>query len=324
MHIAFARPTLDETGAGGGTDYLNGLIPALLALGHKVDVSESASKEFPAGAVPVVDGMLLPRMAERLEELAARDAVALIHHVGAAAGRDEAARPEVEAAERAMLPRFRRIIATSAPVASRLHSEFEVPAQAVPPGIGELPRTAPQAGDPAVLAVGVLTRRKGHDILVRAMSRLVDLPWTLTVAGDAGREPAFAAELAANIEELGLARRITLLADPDPQALQREWERASVFALATRWEGYAASVAEALRRGIPVVVTDGGAAGELVPPDAGAVCSVDDPATFSKCLRRLLFDRALRTDMAEAAWRAGQDLPGWQIQAQAFAAILRS
>ncbi|HYZ63248.1 MAG TPA: glycosyltransferase, partial [Acetobacteraceae bacterium] len=105
---------------------------------------------------------------------------------------------------------------------------------------------------------------------------------------------------------------------------QRLWKQASLFALATRWEGYPSAVMEALRRGIPVVVSDGGDAGAFVPPDAGAVCPKDDMATFGKCVRRVLFDRALHGDMAEAAWQAGQKLPGWAQRAQEFIAVLRS
>ena len=48
------------------------------------------------------------------------------------------------------------------------------------------------------------------------------------------------------------------------------WKRcgssADVFALATHWEGYGMAIAEALKRGLPVAVTDGGAAGKLVTP----------------------------------------------------------
>lgn len=322
MHIAFARPPLAETGGDNG--YIDGIAPALRELGHKVDVVEDASTEFAEGAVPVIEAMAMPRLATPMEELAGRDAVALVHHVAAGSGPDDPARPELKEVERAMLQRLRRVVATSGPVAARLQSEFGVAAQQVPPGVPDLPRNQPGTDAAVVLSVGVLTRRKGHDVLLRAMARLTDLPWTLAIAGGSGRDPAYAAELAALIEELGLSHRASLLADPEPDALRRAWESAGVFALATRWESYAKAVAEALRRGIPVVVTDGGEAGALVPAEAGAVCSVDDPATFGKCLRRLLFDHALRADMAEAAWQAGQQLPSWRQQAQAFAAILRS
>jgi len=324
MELAFALPAPAETGGGGGTDYVNGLVPALRELGHSVDLLEGDAPVLPPGCVPVIDGMLLPRLRARLDELVAAGAVALVHHVAAAAGRDEDARAGVLAIEREMLPRLRRVITTSQPVAARLQSAIGVPAQVVPPGVRDLPRSNGGAGDPVVLSVGVFTRRKGHDLLLRTMAGLADLRWQLVIAGDSGREPAHAAELAALIEELGLGRRATLLADPSRADLQRAWEQATLFALATRWEGYASAVAEALRRGLPVVVTDGGDAGALVPHEAGAVCPRDDMATFGKCLRRVLFDRDLRADMAGAAWQAGQQLPGWPERARQFVAALSS
>ena len=63
---------------------------------------------------------------------------------------------------------------------------------------GNEPR-APAAGSRnstlALLAVGSLVRRKGYDVLVAALAELRDLPWRLTIAGDATRDPAIAQEL---------------------------------------------------------------------------------------------------------------------------------
>jgi glycosyltransferase involved in cell wall biosynthesis len=81
-------------------------------------------------------------------------------------------------------------------------------------------------------------------------------------------------------------------------------------------------VAEALKRGLPVVVTSGGAAGALVTPQAGVVCNPGDVPTISKSLRRMIFDVPLRRDCAEAAWQIGQTLPGWEAEARAFADAL--
>jgi len=322
MHIAFAVMPPAETGGTGGTHYLAGLIPALRGLGHRVDVLDGDDVVLPPGAVPVIDGMRLPRLQDRADALAESGASVLVHHISAAAGRDAGAREAVRAAEAALIPRMRRVIATSATVAAQLRELFGVAADFVAPGAVDLPRNCASADPPLVLSVGVLTRRKGHDLLLRAMARLTDLEWRLVIAGDSSREPAHAAELAALIEELGLRHRATLLADPEPDALRRAWETAGLFALATRWEGYAAGVAEALRRGIPVAVTEGGASGELVPPEAGAVVNREDQPTFGKVLRRMIFDHALRAEMAEAAWEAGQRLPGWPEQAAKFAALL--
>ena len=324
MHLAFASPAPAETGSGGGADYLEGLLHALRDLGHHVDHLTGPDAPLPQGAVPIIDGMLLPLLRARLDELLAADAVALVHHVSAAAGRDAGARAGVGAIEHEMLPRMRRVMATSEPVVERLKTEFGIAAHLALPGARNLPRTTASDNEPLILSVGVLTRRKGHDRLLHAAARLTDLPWRLVIAGDSGREPAHAGELAALIGELGLARRAELLADPDAETISRAWNAAALFALATSWEGYPAGVAEALRRGIPVVVTAPGDPGNLVPVDAGAVVPLDDMATFGKCLRRLLFDRELRRDAAEHAWQAGQKLPDWRARAASFIQYLET
>jgi len=322
MDVVFAIPASADTGS--GRAYAEAMTVALRAMGHAAEVMEGGNPTWASGAVPVIDGMLLPHLLPQLQALEDADAVALIRHALAAAGRDVAQRERIAAAMRTMLPRLRRVIATSQPVADRVMREFGVAAvDVVVPGIAELPRSmAHTSGQCRILSVGVLTPRKGHDVLLRALARLLDLDWSLTLAGAARRDPEHAAHLAALIPELGLTGRVQLMADPDDAALEALWRHADLFALATRWEGYAESVAEALRRGIPVVVTQAG--GALVPADAGAVCALEDEPTLSKCLRRMVFDGALRAEMAEAAWHAGQQLPGWPTQAALLDRVLRS
>ncbi len=322
MHIAFALPDRADTG-GGGFAYAEAMAAALRTMGHATEVTEGRDAAWPLGVVPVIDGLLLPHLLPRLDKLVEAGAVALIHHALAAAGRNAAQRTEVAAAMRAMLPRLRRVVATSQPVADRLVEDFGVAVvDVIEPGANKLPRSVTAGGTCRILSAGVLTPRKGHDVLLRALARLPDLHWSLTIAGASSRDPEHAARLAAMIPEVGLAGRVQLLADPGDAALDALWRQADVFALATRWEGYASGVAEALRRGVPVVVTQGG--GALVPADAGAVCALEDEPTLSKCLRRVVFDGALRADMAEAAWRAGQLLPGWPAQAARLEQVLRS
>ena len=333
MHAAFVLPDPDD--AGPGADYVRHLAPALRDLGFAAsvlavsDAPGAAWRAVPDDAVPVIDGMALPHFLPLRDELAARGTVALVHHPGAptppgdSADRDGAAREAVRDAMRRVLPALRRVVATGAPVAERLVAEFGVARDrvaTVAPGVPDLPRGAGSGGAGcAVLSVGVLAPRKGHDVLLRALSRLPDLDWTLRIAGDARRDPAHAAGLAALVAASGLADRVAIVPDPDAAALDALWRGADVFALATRWESYAASVAQALRRGLPVAVMQGGAAADLVTPACAVVCPVGDVQGLSKAMRRLIFDAGLRAEMAEAAWRVGRALPGWPEQAVLFA-----
>jgi glycosyltransferase involved in cell wall biosynthesis len=82
------------------------------------------------------------------------------------------------------------------------------------------------------------------------------------------------------------------------------------------------AAAEALARGLPVAVTAGGAIAEVVPVEAGIVSPPGDVVSLAKALRRVLFDDALRAEMAEAAWQGGRRLPRWRDRASAFLAEL--
>ena len=328
VRIAFALPRPDPTQGGSSTLYADRMAANLRDLGHEVSLTQDDDPAFPPGAVPIVDGMLLPTMGPRLDELVQRDAVALIFHPTARAGRNPAARPAVQAAEKALLPALRRVVATSGEVATRLIDEFGAAAGAVhtvAPGMDSLPRSTGHANDACrILSVGVLTPRKGHDLLLRALAPLGDLDWTLDIAGADGRDPAHAEALAEIVRALGLHARVTLHRNPDPAALDALWRAADMFALPSRWEGYPAAVAEALRRGLPLLIGAGGTAAAMAPAAASLACALDDEPTMSKCLRRLVYDRALRTDMAAASWAAGQELPGWPEQAAQLDTVLRS
>jgi glycosyltransferase involved in cell wall biosynthesis len=327
----------------GGYNYDRAIAAGLRALGHAMEVLELAGRHplpdataeasardalarVPRDAVMIIDGLGLPAFAPLADALAARGAVALIHHPTALEpGHDAATHAALREIERALLPRLPRVIVTSAPTAERLVGEFGVDRTRitiVTPGTADAPRSEGSGGPGcAILSVGILTPRKGHDVLLRALALLPDLDWTLTIVGGP-RDPDYAAMLPQLAETLRIAPRVTFPGEASEATLTELWRRADLFALATRFEGYGMAVAEALRRGVPVAVTDGGAAAALVTPETGIVVPVDDHAGLSRALRRMIFDVALRAQMREAAWQSGRALPDWTTQARAFAAAL--
>ncbi len=297
--------------AGGGA-YITSLIAALRAAGH--DVVVQTGTDLPSGRIAVIDGLALPAFSPD----AVGNAIGLIHHTAALASDD--VKPAIHAAEHALLPRLRRVIATSHAMGARLTNAFGVLPDRlaiIPPGVPDAPRGAGSGGETCmILSIGALVPRKGHAVLLQALARLPDLDWRLTIAGDDQRDPAHAAALRDLAAASGITNRIHFagaLHDLEPL-----WRGADLFALATEWEGHAAAVAEALRRGLPIAVTAGGAAAEHVTPACCVIAQPGDSDGLSRAMRRLIFDRPLRAEMAQAAWDIGQTLPTWTNQAARF------
>jgi len=331
MRIAFFIPG-PLASVSGGYGYDRRIIDGLRAAGHGVEVVAFAGAPgdawagLGAGVVPVIDGLGLPAFAGLGEALAGRRTVGLIHHPTALeTGLDAAEKAARTALERELFARLAVVIVTSADTAARVEEGFGVPAGrivVVEPGTEAAARCVGSGGPECeILSVGSLIPRKGHDALLRSLARLFDLDWRLTIAGGA-EDADYAASLRELSVTLGIAERVNFAGVVTGAALEALWARADMFALATHYEGYGMAVAEALKRGVPVVVTAGGAAGALVSPSAGSVCPVGDEVTLSKALRRMIYDAGLRAECRDAAWEVGQGLPDWTTQAGLFAAAI--
>ena len=343
MHVSLIVPAPFDA-VSGGYAYDRRILAGLREAGHTVyvvelagahpltdaaarDAARTAWDSIDAASRPIIDGLALPAFAGLDDALAARDAVGLIHHPTALeTGFSEAARAALLGIEKRLLPRLARIIVTSVPTAERLAADFGVERErikVVVPGTDDAPRSR-GSGGPAchILSIGALVPRKGHDLLLRALVRLFDLDWHLTIVGSLDRDPVHARSLAALAEELGIVQRVRFAGEAADVALEALWQEADLFALATHWEGYGMAIAEALKRGVPVAVSAGGAAGNLVTAESGVVCPAGDHINLSKALRRMIFGTGLRREMAEAAWQVGQTLPNWPTQARIFAQAL--
>ncbi len=163
---------------------------------------------------------------------------------------------------------------------------------------------------PLILSVGLLAARKGHDILIAALAKIRDLSWQAQIVGKT-HDPAIEANLRRQIEDLHLTDRVALTGLLDDADLIERYRRATIFALATRYEGYGIVLGEALLHGLPIVTCRTGAVPDTVPDGAGILVPVDDAERFAAALRRLLSDDELRQSMSKTSRQAGQALPSW-------------
>ena len=327
---AFAIPGDIET-LTGGYIYERRLLEELRAAGRDVDhvalpgsfpdptpedtaATVAALRAVPPDRVLILDGFI-PGSLDPAGIAALRAPfVAVTHHpLALEAGLSDARAAHLRETERANLARAAHVLVPSPHTRALLIDGYGVPPDRITvarPGVTR-PSGPPAPTDPPlILSVGILHPRKGHDVLIAALDRIRDLPWRAVIVG-ADWDPPHAAGLRAQVAATGLGDRVKLAGKVGADRLDRFWREATVFALATRFEGYGIVFDEAIAAGLPIVTCRTGAVPDTVPPDAGRLVPPDDPAAFADALRSVLTDDALRARLAAAAQSRAVALNDW-------------
>ncbi|WP_099827926.1 glycosyltransferase family 4 protein [Oceaniglobus indicus] len=226
--------------------------------------------------------------------------------------------------EAVALRHARRIVVPSPHTARLLIDEFAIPEGKIgiaPPGFHAVDARPQPVTPPLILAVGLLTARKGHDVLLDALARISDLAWRAQIVGGT-HEDAVADALRRQADTLGLSDRVRFSGQLRDADLDRAYDAASIFALATRFEGYGMVFGEAMLRGLPIVTCRAGAVPDTVG-DAARLVAPDDAAGFAAALRDLLTDEAARERLAQRSATMGRALPRWRDTAAQVAASVR-
>jgi GalNAc-alpha-(1->4)-GalNAc-alpha-(1->3)-diNAcBac-PP-undecaprenol alpha-1,4-N-acetyl-D-galactosaminyltransferase len=199
----------------------------------------------------------------------------------------------------AWLPRQRRSV---------IHNPFQtvsgqpMPAQ-LPPGLA--------SQRPWLVSMGRLSHAKGFDVLLAAFSRIAARfpEWQLLILGDGELRDELRRQASHSIPS---DQVIFAGALPQPFALL---QRAKVFVMASRYEGFPMAHGEALSCGLPVIATDcpsrplarsegtiAGGVRELVRDGVdGVLVPCEDPAALASAMAQLIEDPGRRERLAQQA-----------------------
>lgn len=167
---------------------------------------------------------------------------------------------------------------------------------------------------PKILSAGRLEAVKNHAAIIAIAERLHDVPCQFVIAGDGPLAPALrrqAAHLDGKIVFLG-----------DVADLRAERAEASLYLHPSRYESFGIAVFEAMRAGIPPIVSRDAPAGyrEILQDGVSACCvDFDRQDTAAAAIRRLLSNKTEREAMGEAARAAAM-----RVSQQDYAAAFRS
>lgn len=179
-----------------------------------------------------------------------------------------------------------------------------------------------------ILTVGNVTERKGQEVVIRALPRLLARePRThYLMAGLPTERP----KLESAAREAGVAAHAHFLGRVDSGTLVQLMNACDVFAMTSRrtwwgdFEGYGIAVVEAALCGAPAVVSAGSGLSEaIVPGVTGLEVPADDPESTAEALLVLLSDEPRRAAMGEAARRRALAEQTWRHRARQYDALFR-
>lgn len=330
----------------GGTIYDAAIIAALRDAGWHIDILEldgrfpgpdetaqtaldNALGAQPDDALVVLDALAGNALPTVMQRHAARlRLVVLVHHPLAdetGLGADRAA--ELLARERRALACADRIVVTSRFTGERLRELglTERIARVVEPGVTRRPLAHGSSGAACrLLCVGAIVARKGHLVLIDALTQLATTDWRCDVVGDDRRDPDHAERVRRAIADAGLEQRIQMHGALDARALDDCYAQADLFVLASHYEGYGMVITEAIAAGLPIVTTTGGALGATLPAGAGLAVAPDNVPALADALRRMITDPFLRAAAAREAQRARRNLRDWRTAGSEFARALET
>jgi glycosyltransferase involved in cell wall biosynthesis len=166
-----------------------------------------------------------------------------------------------------------------------------------------------------VLALGRVVPKKGLDLLVEAFASVAyrhnDVG--LVIGGDGPARKA----LVAQVDWLGLAGRVILPGRFDRSEVAWAMSHAEVFVLPSRIEPFGIVVLEAMRVGLPVVISSRGGAPEIVRHEReGLIVDPFDVSELGSAISRLLDDTLLAARLGARARQRVEDFSWSRITDQ--------
>tara|TARA_R100000306_G_scaffold62532_1_gene72196 strand:- start:41518 stop:43509 length:1992 start_codon:yes stop_codon:yes gene_type:complete len=265
-----------------------------------------------------LDPALLPRFSRAAAQV--HSLSALVHHpLGDETGLEDEERQHLHALEAEALRHVDLIMTTSRHTSERVNALFS-PQQTVvvvEPGVDRpptLPKKEHGVGSQSLklLCVASLIPRKGQDILIQALHRLPTLDVHCTLVGLLDRDPDYVRKIQGLIEELRLQNHVTLTGPLVDEALEQHWQAADVLVLPSWYEGYGMVLDEAAVRGVPVLVSTGGALAATFREGTGLQVPPGDIGALATAIERFARDSAFLASCRTTALAISYQQRSWE------------
>ena len=219
----------------------------------------------------------------------------------------------------------------------RDYRAITAPVSVIPLGVDDAAWTTPRQPDrlrtlcqvaptdpPVILFLSRLHPKKGiADILLPALAQM-KMPAILAIAGSVDvSTPNYPTEIRETAAKLGVSDRVRMLGAIPANERWEVLDGADLFVLPSHQENFGIVVAEAMARGVPVVISDQvQIAPQLLAAKCGSVVSLDS-TVLASTLDQLLRETKLRSELGRAGQKYARTVFDWNAVAQQIVELYR-
>lgn len=148
-----------------------------------------------------------------------------------------------------------------------------------------------------VLSVGRLSNQKGHDIAIKAFTKINPDNWELHIVGEGPKRN----EYEKLIGNLKMTSKIKLIGRDNN--ISNYYIKSKIFVFTSRFEGFPNALTEAMYFGLPCISTNcpTGPSELIENGENGFLIDIDDSESLSKKLEKLIRDEKLRRILGSKA-----------------------
>jgi len=178
------------------------------------------------------------------------------------------------------------------------------------------PKTKKKSKDLRILCVARLIKRKGIDYLLKALGRLKDKNFILTIIGD-GNEKENLVNLT---KKLKINSKVRFLGPIPHSEIIKYYQQNDLFVLPSLNEGMSNTILEAMACGLPIIATDVGGSEELVKEN-GFIIKPKSRKELVKAIQRYIDDRSLLEKQGQESRKRAEKM-SWKNVAKKYSKII--
>lgn len=161
---------------------------------------------------------------------------------------------------------------------------------------------------PLIMLPGRISRLKGHDVFLKALAQILDLPWQAVCVGDPKENPGYATELLNLAQSLQIDHRVKFVGHCSDMPSALMLADLVVSTTYTHPEAFGRIAVEAAAMGKAMIASaHGGSLETVIPGKTGWLVAPGDHIALANALREALLDDKTRERFGQAGRKMALD-----------------